>query len=70
MHEQEKTNFSRIAEAIGYIQENFKSQPGLGEVAEKIHVSPFHFQRMFTEWEGVSPKKLFEYITVEHAKKF
>jgi len=69
MKEQEKTNYSRIAEAIGYIKENFKTQPRLEEVAEKIHVSPFHFQRMFTEWAGVSPKKFLQYITVEHAKK-
>ena len=69
MKEQEKTNYNRIAEAIGYIKENFKTQPGLEEVAEKIHVSPFHFQRLFTEWAGVSPKKFLQYITVEHAKK-
>ena len=69
MKEQEKTNYSRIAEAIGYIKENFKTQPGLEEVAGKIHVSPFHFQRLFTEWAGVSPKKFLQYITVEHAKK-
>ncbi|MEP7371928.1 MAG: methylated-DNA--[protein]-cysteine S-methyltransferase [Chitinophagaceae bacterium] len=69
MKEQEKTNYSRIAEAIGYIKENFKTQPGLEEIAEKIHVSPFHFQRLFTEWAGVSPKKFLQYITVEHAKK-
>jgi len=69
MKEQEQTNYSRIAEAIGYITENYKTQPGLEEVAKKIHVSPFHFQRMFTEWAGVSPKKFLQYITVEHAKK-
>ena len=67
--EQEQNNFSRIAKAIGYIKDNFKSQPGLEEVAEQIHVSPFHFQRLFTEWAGVSPKKFLQYITVEHAKK-
>jgi AraC family transcriptional regulator of adaptative response/methylated-DNA-[protein]-cysteine methyltransferase len=69
MKEQEQTNFSRIAEAIAYIKNNFKAQPGLEEVAEKIHLSPFHFQRLFTEWAGVSPKKFLQYITVEHAKK-
>jgi AraC family transcriptional regulator of adaptative response/methylated-DNA-[protein]-cysteine methyltransferase len=68
MKEQEKTNFSRIEEAIGYIQTNFKTQPGLDEVAEKIHLSPFHFQRLFTEWAGVSPKKFLQYITVQYAK--
>ena len=69
MKEQEKTNFSRIAEAIDYIKDNFKTQPGLEDMAEKIHLSPFHFQRLFTEWAGVSPKKFLQYLTVEHAKK-
>lgn len=68
MKEQEQNNFSRIAEAISYIKDNFKTQPGLDEIAEKIHLSPFHFQRLFTEWAGVSPKKFLQYISVEHAK--
>lgn len=66
---QEQTNFNRIAKAIGYIQTNFKEQPDLEEVAKNIHLSPFHFQRLFTEWAGVSPKKFLQYITVEHAKQ-
>lgn len=69
METQVETNYSRIAEAIGYIKSNFKSQPSLEEVAEKINVSPFHFQRLFTEWAGVSPKKFLQFLTVEHAKK-
>ena len=68
MKEQDRTNFSRIEEAISYINNNFKTQPGLEEIAEKIHLSPFHFQRLFTEWAGVSPKKFLQYISVEHAK--
>ena len=68
MKEQDRTNFSRIEEAISYINNNFKAQPGLEELAEKIHLSPFHFQRLFTEWAGVSPKKFLQYISVEHAK--
>jgi AraC family transcriptional regulator of adaptative response/methylated-DNA-[protein]-cysteine methyltransferase len=61
-------NYNRIAAAIDYIRKNFKSQPNLDEVAEKIHLSPYHFQRMFTEWAGVSPKKFLQYISVEYAK--
>src|SRR5205809_4670359 len=68
MKEQQRTNFSRIEEAIGYIKANFKNQPGLDEIAEKIHLSPFHFQRLFTDWAGVSPKKFLQYISLEHAK--
>jgi AraC family transcriptional regulator, regulatory protein of adaptative response / methylated-DNA-[protein]-cysteine methyltransferase len=69
MTQQEATNFERIAAAIEYINSNFKEQPNLDEVAEKVAMSPFHFQRMFTEWAGVSPKKFLQYITVSNAKK-
>lgn len=62
-------NYNRIAEAIEYIKTNFKDQPGLDEVASKINVSPFHFQRLFTEWAGVSPKKFMQFLTVTHAKE-
>ena len=46
-------NYQRVAEAIEYISLHFKEQPNLEEVATKIHLSPFHFQRLFTEWAGV-----------------
>lgn len=69
MSEQETINYKRIAEAIEFIKANFKEQPSLDELAEKVHLSPFHFQRLFTEWAGTSPKKFLQYISVEHAKK-
>ncbi len=69
MKTQETTNYERIAEAIEYIQANYKSQPRLEEIAAAIHLSPFHFQKLFTEWAEVSPKKFLQYITVEHAKQ-
>lgn len=64
-----KTDYQRIERAILYIKENFQRQPALEEIARMVHVSPFHFQRMFKEWAGVSPKKFLQYISVEHAKK-
>lgn len=69
MNTQENINYNRIADAIDYIKVNFKEQPNLDEVAEKVHLSPFHFQRLFTEWAGTSPKKFLQYISVEHAKQ-
>jgi len=69
MENGQNINYTRIEQAIEYIQANFKSHPNLDEVAEKLHLSPFHFQRLFTDWAGVSPKKFLQYITVEHAKK-
>jgi AraC family transcriptional regulator, regulatory protein of adaptative response / methylated-DNA-[protein]-cysteine methyltransferase len=69
MSTQESNDYSRIAEAIEYINSSYRNQPDLDEVARNIHLSPFHFQRMFTNWVGVSPKKFLQFITVEHAKK-
>lgn len=69
MKEQEYINYNRIAEAISFIQNNFKEQPDLDVVAQKVHLSPFHFQRLFTEWAGTSPKKFLQYTSVEYAKK-
>ena len=53
MSTQESNDYTRIAEAIEYINSNYRNQPDLDEVAQNIHLSPFHFQRMFTElgWE-------------------
>ncbi|WP_257669085.1 bifunctional helix-turn-helix domain-containing protein/methylated-DNA--[protein]-cysteine S-methyltransferase [Parapedobacter tibetensis] len=68
MSEQDNINYNRIAEAIDYIKQHFKEQPSLDEVAEQVHLSPFHFQRLFTEWAGTSPKKFLQYTSVEHAK--
>jgi AraC family transcriptional regulator of adaptative response/methylated-DNA-[protein]-cysteine methyltransferase len=68
METQETINYQRIAEAINYIKANFKDQPNLDDVAGKVHLSPFHFQRMFTDWAGISPKKFLQYLSVEYAK--
>lgn len=66
MHE--ITNYDRVATAIEYIKTHFKEQPDLNEVAGKVHLSPFHFQRLFSDWAGVSPKKFLQYLSIEHAK--
>jgi AraC family transcriptional regulator of adaptative response/methylated-DNA-[protein]-cysteine methyltransferase len=68
MNESEQINYNRITDAINYIKHHFKNQPNLDEVAEKVHLSPFHFQRLFTDWAGVSPKRFLQYISVEYAK--
>lgn len=64
----QKDNYFRIAEAIDYLKQNFKGQPGLDELAEKMNLSPAHFQKLFSDWAGVSPKKFLQYISVEYAK--
>ena len=69
MNEQQEINYNRIAQAIEYIKTNFKEQPNLDEVAEQVHLSPFHFQRLFNEWAGTTPKRFLQYTSIEHAKR-
>jgi AraC family transcriptional regulator of adaptative response/methylated-DNA-[protein]-cysteine methyltransferase len=68
MTEQQNINYQKIAEAIAYIKSNFKEQPNLEDVAKQVNLSPFHFQRIFSEWAGTSPKKFLQFTTVEYAK--
>jgi AraC family transcriptional regulator, regulatory protein of adaptative response / methylated-DNA-[protein]-cysteine methyltransferase len=68
MDVQAQIDFDRIANAIDFIKNNFTTQPTLEETAAHVNISPFHFQKMFTEWAGVSPKKFLQYITVAYAK--
>jgi len=61
-------DYQRIAKAIEYLQENIERQPQLDEVAAHIHLSAAHFQKLFSRWAGVSPKKYLQVLTVEKAK--
>lgn len=69
MKDQQEHNYQRIADAIAYINANYQSQPNLDEVAEQVHLSPYHFQRLFSEWAGTTPKKFLQYISLGHAKR-
>lgn len=61
-------DYERIEKAIVFLKQNFKEQPDLDEVAKQAHLSPFHFQRLFKDWAGVSPKKFLQFLNVEYAK--
>ena len=61
-------DYSRIEKAIAYINHNFREQPSLEEISTAVNMSPFHFQRLFSEWAGVSPKKFLQYVSLRYAK--
>jgi len=61
-------DYARVARAISYLRERSTQQPQLDEVAEHVGLSPYHFQRLFSRWAGVSPKRFLQFVTVEHAK--
>lgn len=68
MEMQQEIDYNRIAAAITYLKDNFRSQPSLEDAAEHVNLSPFHFQRMFRQWAGVTPKQFLQYLSIEHAK--
>ena len=61
-------DYDRVERAIRYIAANRLEQPSLDEVADAMGLSPFHAQRVFSRWAGLSPKRFLGLLTVEHAK--
>ena len=41
----------------------------LEDLAREMDMSPAHFQRVFSAWVGVSPKRYQQYLQLGHAKK-
>ncbi|MDP1721088.1 MAG: methylated-DNA--[protein]-cysteine S-methyltransferase [Candidatus Nanopelagicaceae bacterium] len=63
------SDYDRIAEAISFITSRVHDQPTLEEIAGHLHLSPFHFQRLFCRWAGVTPKRFLQVLTLERAKQ-
>jgi AraC family transcriptional regulator of adaptative response/methylated-DNA-[protein]-cysteine methyltransferase len=62
-------DYLRIEQAILYLENHYRDQPGLEDVATNIGLSEYHFQRLFTRWAGVSPKRFLQFLTKEGAKE-
>ncbi len=64
-----ESDYERIEKAILFLQDHIYDQPGLEQVAEHLHLSPYHFQRLFKRWAGISPKRFLQFLTLDYAKK-
>lgn len=62
-------HYKLIEQAIQYIEANVQSQPELKDVSSAVGLSEYHFQRLFTDWTGISPKRFMQFLTKENAKK-
>lgn len=62
-------DYQRIEQAIIFLEKNFYHQPTLKEIADSVYVSEYHFQRLFSSWVGISPKRFLQYLTKEYAKR-
>ncbi|MCC7118736.1 MAG: methylated-DNA--[protein]-cysteine S-methyltransferase [Anaerolineales bacterium] len=61
--------YQLIEQAIQYIEAHAHQQPKLGEIASAVGLSEYHFQRLFTHWAGISPKRFIQFLTKERAKR-
>ncbi|MCU0304377.1 MAG: methylated-DNA--[protein]-cysteine S-methyltransferase [Thermoanaerobaculales bacterium] len=61
-------DYRRVERALAYLAAHRADQPTLDEVAAQVGLSPFHFQRLFVRWVGISPKRFLQFLTVEHAR--
>jgi len=61
-------DYRRVETAIGYLESRQEDQPDLDEVAAQVGLSPSHFQRLFTAWAGVSPKRFLQALTLAKAR--
>lgn len=66
--EMETADYKRVEAAIRYIEEHRLDQPSLEDIARAVNLSPYHFQRLFTRWAGVSPKRFLGFLTYSHAR--
>jgi len=61
-------DYERVEAAIRYIEKHHEAQPGLADIARAAELSEYHFQRLFSRWVGISPKRFLQFLTKEHAK--
>jgi len=61
-------DFARIARAIRFIDQNFRAQPRLATIAQAVHLSEFHFNRLFRRWAGVTPRQYLAFVTARAAR--
>ncbi|MSR64563.1 MAG: methylated-DNA--[protein]-cysteine S-methyltransferase [Verrucomicrobiae bacterium] len=66
--DQASMDYDRVERAIAYLESHHLDQPDLTTVARHVHLSEYHFQRLFSRWAGISPKRFLQCLTVEHAK--
>lgn len=68
LYQSNRRTYHRIECSLNWVAENFHRQPSLMEIARRAHMSEYHFQRLFTRWAGITPKKYLQYVTLQYIK--
>lgn len=66
---QQSEDYKRIEKAIQFIEEDFKNQPSLDQMAQNVRLSKYHFDRVFKRWAGISPIQFMQFITLDYTKR-
>jgi AraC family transcriptional regulator of adaptative response/methylated-DNA-[protein]-cysteine methyltransferase len=66
---QQANDYQRVEQAIRYLEANFRAQPSLDEIAKSVHLSKYHFQRLFKRWAGISPTQFLQFLTISYTKQ-
>ena len=66
---EQSRDYARVERAIRYVEANRRRQPELTQIAASVHLSEYHFQRLFQRWAGISPKRFLQFLTKEDAKR-
>ncbi len=61
-------HYQLMRRAIDLIDSEDGRQKSLDDIAADMHMSPAHFQRIFSRWAGVSPKRYQQWLMLDHAK--
>ncbi|WP_404325883.1 methylated-DNA--[protein]-cysteine S-methyltransferase [Aerophototrophica crusticola] len=59
----------KVGAAIERLARDWQQQPRLEDLAAEAGMSPWHFQRVFKRWAGISPKRFAQFVTLGHARR-
>lgn len=62
-------DYHRMERALAWLADHWQDHPSLDDAADAVGLSPFHFQRIFTRWAGVSPKTFVGAIAHAEARR-
>ncbi len=61
-------SYQIVSTALEFISDNWENQPDLEQISQAVGMNEFNFQKLFTNWIGISPKKFLSVLTLEQAK--
>jgi AraC family transcriptional regulator, regulatory protein of adaptative response / methylated-DNA-[protein]-cysteine methyltransferase len=62
-------DYQLIERALAFLENHYQEQPSLEQIASQVGLSEYYFQRVFTRWVGISPKRFLQFLTKEHARQ-